>query len=41
MVFFVVGGCVGGGGVPDVFLSLSDRKEGREGVGTTILSDFC
>ena len=41
MVFFVVGGCVGGGGVPDFFLSLSDRKEGREGAGTTLLSDFC
>ena len=39
--FFVVGGCVGGGGVPDFFLSLSDRKEGREGAGTTLLSDFC
>ena len=34
-VFFVVGGCVRGGGVPDFFLSLSDRKEGREGAGTT------
>ena len=41
MVFFVVGGCVGGGGVPDFFLSLSDRKEGREGAGATLLLDFC
>ena len=41
MVFFVVGGCVGRGGVLDFFLSLSDRKEGREGAGTTRLSDFC
>ena len=41
MVFFVVGGCVGGGGVPDFFMSLSDRKEGREGAGTTLLSHFC
>ena len=42
-VFFVVGGCVEGGGVPDFFLSLSERKEGREGAGagTTLLSDFC
>ena len=27
--------------MPEFFLSLSDRKEGREGAGTTLLSDFC
>ena len=41
MVFFVVGGCVAGGGVADFSLSLSEMKEGREGSGTTLLSDFC
>ena len=43
MVFFLVGGCVagGGGGVVDFSLSLSEMKEGREGSGTTLLSDFC
>ena len=42
MVFFLVGGCVaGGGGVADFSLSLSEMKEGREGSGTTLLSDFC
>ena len=40
--FFLVGGCVGGGGgAPDFSLSLSERKDGREGSGTTVLSDFC
>ena len=41
MVFFLVGGCVGGGGVADFSLSLSERKERREGSDTTLLSDFC
>ena len=42
MVFFLVGGCVrGGGGVGDFSLSLSERKEGREGSRTTLCSDFC
>ena len=41
MVFFLVGGCVAGGGVADFSLSLSEMKEGREGSGTTLLSDFC
>ena len=31
----------GGGGVADFSLSLSEMKEGREGSGTTLLSDFC
>ena len=41
MVFFLVGGCVAGGGVADFSLSLSEIREGREGSGTTLLSDFC
>ena len=41
MVFFLVGGCVAGGGVAHFSLSLSEMKEGREESGTTLLSDFC
>ena len=40
MVFFLVGGCVAGGGVADFSLSLSEMKEGRERSGTTLLSDL-
>ena len=41
MVFFLAGGSFAGGGVADFSLSLSEMKEGREGSGTTLLSDFC
>ena len=40
MVFFLVA-VLRGGGVADFSLSLSEMKEGREGSGTTLLSDFC
>ena len=32
--------CVCGGGLPDFSLSLSNGKEGKEGAGTTLLSNF-
>ena len=33
--------CCGGGGSGSFSLSLSEMKEGREGSGTTLLSDCC
>ena len=33
--------CGGGGGVADFSLSLSEMNEGREGSGTTLLSNLC
>ena len=39
--FFSGGWLCLGGGVADCSLSLSERKEGKEGLGTTLLSDYC
>ena len=39
--FFSGGWLCCGGGVAHFYLSLSEMKEGREGSGTTLLSDFC